>query len=427
MENNLIEQAKQFISPDVISRLSNTYSEPRENVEKGMDAAIPSVFLGLINNSDNDLSSIINKAKQLFAGGNFSDIISGFGSTGSNSSELNNGNDLLGNIFGDKIATIVSSIASYAGLKNSSVHGILNSATPAAFGAISKNSNGWDVSTIKNLILENKNSLIAALPVGLSGLSSFSAFGDGLKDKITTNEPTYKAPVNVPPPHPVTPPPRVNLPEQPKSSSPWRMIIIVLVVLLLLYLFFNKGCTNTPKMTDDFENRTDTLIENVENSNVVTKVKELFKVSLPNGVELDAYKGGIEDQLVRFLKTDYKSLGADSLKNIWFDFDNLNFETGSAVITQESQPQLNNLAQILKAFPQTKIKIGGYTDKTGNESANQKISSDRANAVKSYLTDAGLGSQVDGAEGYGSQFAKYQADDDENDRVKDRRISVSVR
>lgn len=143
--------------------------------------------------------------------------------------------------------------------------------------------------------------------------------------------------------------------------------------------------------------------------------------------ELNAYRGGIEDQLVAFLQTDWTRLGEDSLKNRWFDFDNLNFKTASAEITLESQQQVDNLAAILKAFPKAKLKIGGYTDKTGSEPANKKLSDDRAKAVQAALEKAGVGKQVTGAEGYGSAFAKFPADASESDRATDRRVSVSVR
>lgn len=156
-------------------------------------------------------------------------------------------------------------------------------------------------------------------------------------------------------------------------------------------------------------------------------VRESLKVKLKNGVEIEAFKGGIEDKLVAFLNTDYKTLGADSLKNIWFDFDNLNFKTASAEITAESHKQIDNLTAILKAYPEVRLKIGGYTDKTGDEAVNKKLSGDRATAVKDALTKAGVGAQVPGAEGYGSSFAKYAADAPESDRVKDRHVSVSVR
>ena len=42
----------------------------------------------------------------------------------------------------------------------------------------------------------------------------------------------------------------------------------------------------------------------------------------------------------------------------WFDFDNINFETGSARLTAESQAQVKNIAAILNAYPKVVIKIG---------------------------------------------------------------------
>ncbi len=110
-----------------------------------------------------------------------------------------------------------------------------------------------------------------------------------------------------------------------------------------------------------------------------------IKVKLPDGVELDAYRGGIEDKLVTFLN-DPASQGG---KDVWFDFDNLNFQTGSAELTAESMKQVNNIAAILKAYPKLKIKIGGYTDKSGDASINKKLSQERADAILAALKNTG--------------------------------------
>lgn len=88
---------------------------------------------------------------------------------------------------------------------------------------------------------------------------------------------------------------------------------------------------------------------------------------------------------------------------------------------------MDNIVQILKAFPKAKIKIGGYTDNIGDEAANKKLSTDRAQAVSKLLQDAGVGAQLESAEGYGSEFAKYPPSAPEEDRIKDRRVSLSVR
>ncbi|MEP7318208.1 MAG: hypothetical protein ABI921_05695, partial [Panacibacter sp.] len=75
-----------------------------------------------------------------------------------------------------------------------------------------------------------------------------------------------------------------------------------------------------------------------------------IKVGLPGGIELDAFKGGIEDKLVAFLNDPQSKAG----KDVWFDFDNLNFKTGNAELTAESYGQVQNIAAILKAYPKLK-------------------------------------------------------------------------
>lgn len=155
-----------------------------------------------------------------------------------------------------------------------------------------------------------------------------------------------------------------------------------------------------------------------------TAKPESIKVKLPDGTELNAYKGGIEDKLVAFLNDSTAKAGKDA----WFDFDNLNFKTNSAEITEESKSQVQNIAAILKAYPKLKIKIGGYTDKTGDSTANQKLSQGRADAVLTSLKeDKTKEVQLVGAEGYGSHFAKAAADAPDAEKQKDRRISVQVR
>lgn len=142
---------------------------------------------------------------------------------------------------------------------------------------------------------------------------------------------------------------------------------------------------------------------------------------MPGGVELDAYKGGIEDKLINFLN-DANSVAG---KDVWFDFDNLNFETGSAKITAESQAQVNNISAVLKAYPTLAVKIGGYTDVTGDAAANKKLSQERADAVVAALkATSSAASQIVGAEGYGAEFAKAAADAPDSEMAKDRRIAV---
>jgi outer membrane protein OmpA-like peptidoglycan-associated protein len=193
--------------------------------------------------------------------------------------------------------------------------------------------------------------------------------------------------------------------------------LIAGLAAVVLLLWFWRGCNKTENTVP----ATDTVVQKTVDTVVLDR--EQAKVKLPNGVELDCYKGSIEELLVAFLNDPNAMPGQDN----WFDFNDLNFVFGTAEIVPESRKELDNLIEILKAYPKVKIKIGGYTDKVGDEAANVKLSSDRAAAVKAELDAAGVGSQVVGSEGYGSQFAKYPASAPEVDRLKDRRVSVSVR
>lgn len=205
------------------------------------------------------------------------------------------------------------------------------------------------------------------------------------------------------------------------SNRLWLPRVLGTLVVIASIIFIGKSCngSKSPEEAGIVDYATTPDASQAEPIQHIS-----LKVKLPDGVELDAYKGGIEDQLVSFLNDPASKAG----KDVWFDFDNLNFKSGSAEITEESTKQVQNIAAVLKAYPGLKIKIGGYTDNTGDSLANIKLSQNRADAVFDALkTDGANRTQLLGAEGYGSQFAKSPANAPDEERVKDRRISVSVR
>ena len=155
--------------------------------------------------------------------------------------------------------------------------------------------------------------------------------------------------------------------------------------------------------------------------------RTLTEVSLPDGTKLKAYPGGIEDQLIKFIQSDeFKNGTADTLKDKWFSFDDLNFKFSTTELVPESKRQLDNIVAILKGYPAVKIKIGGYTDKKGDDAANKKLSDTRAKAVKAALDKAGVGAQVPEAEGYGEEFAKVPETGTDKEREADRKTSVRL-
>ncbi|HSZ34098.1 MAG TPA: OmpA family protein [Puia sp.] len=206
------------------------------------------------------------------------------------------------------------------------------------------------------------------------------------------------------------------------QGNRWMRTVIIVSVLMTILFYLVKGCNGADSVTSD----EDMITKKADTTPavVIPPARESMKVKLPDGKELEAYRGGIEERLVTFLDDPAGKPG----KDVWFDFDNLNFKLGSADITDSSMIQIHNIVAILNAFPKVKVKIGGYTDKTGDSLSNLKLSQNRAEATYSALKSGGANiSQLLGAEGYGSEYAKAAADAPDEERRKDRRISVSVR
>lgn len=82
-------------------------------------------------------------------------------------------------------------------------------------------------------------------------------------------------------------------------------------------------------------------------------------------------------------------------------FDNLNFETGKAVIKDSSFSYLDELAKVLIEDPTWNLKIVGHTDNSGSNALNLKLSKARAEAVKKYLVDKGINSTRIETNGFG--------------------------
>ncbi|QEC67637.1 OmpA family protein [Panacibacter ginsenosidivorans] len=204
----------------------------------------------------------------------------------------------------------------------------------------------------------------------------------------------------------------------------WLLPLLLIVLAAGLVLYFMKGVNDTSVPGIAYVE--DTAAEAIVPDSSHITLRKSLSIRLSDSTEITAYKNGIENKLILYIMSKNP---VDSIsKNRWFDFDDLNFKTGSAELTDSSMHQVHNIAVILKVYPKVKIKIGGYTDKTGDEKLNMQLSQARADAVVNALKKAGANpAQLVGAEGYGSQFAKAAANAPDEEKQKDRRISVNVR
>lgn len=64
---------------------------------------------------------------------------------------------------------------------------------------------------------------------------------------------------------------------------------------------------------------------------------------------------------------------------------NVLFDTGKAAVKPEYRAEIEQVANFLKTYPNVNAEIEGHTDNIGPESANQRLSQRRAEAVREYL------------------------------------------
>jgi outer membrane protein OmpA-like peptidoglycan-associated protein len=101
----------------------------------------------------------------------------------------------------------------------------------------------------------------------------------------------------------------------------------------------------------------------------------------------------------------------------------INFETGKATINADSQPQLDQVAAMMKASSALKIEVGGHTDNVGDAASNQKLSEARAQSVMAALVQRGVAAARMTAKGYG-QAVPIADNRSEDGRAKNRRVEL---
>jgi len=80
---------------------------------------------------------------------------------------------------------------------------------------------------------------------------------------------------------------------------------------------------------------------------------------------------------------------SESARGLIVNMSDVLFDTGKYTLKQTTQVSLAKVAGILMAYPGLKVQVEGYTDSTGSDDMNQKLSENRALAVKDFLVSQG--------------------------------------
>ncbi|QYF92750.1 OmpA family protein [Massilia sp. PAMC28688] len=103
----------------------------------------------------------------------------------------------------------------------------------------------------------------------------------------------------------------------------------------------------------------------------------------------------------------------------------IEFESGKATLTPAGRAILDEMAAAMLKLKDRKVDLIGHTDNQGLRASNQNLSQARAEAVKTYLADRGINSDLMSATGQGSD-RPIASNDTPEGRARNRRIEFRL-
>jgi OmpA-OmpF porin, OOP family len=102
-----------------------------------------------------------------------------------------------------------------------------------------------------------------------------------------------------------------------------------------------------------------------------------------------------------------------------------NFAVNSAVLSPVAKEQLDRFMSVNSGVKIKNLVISGYTDSTGSDALNLKLSDARARSTQSYLVSHGLQADNFSVRGYGKQ-SPVASNATAEGRAKNRRVEIEI-
>jgi OOP family OmpA-OmpF porin len=450
MASSMFESILGQVTPEMRHAIASRLGESPQSVQNGLSTATAATLGAMAHNSGD--SGFMDQMTQFAARGGSSNILGSLGSIASNGPSGAAG-DLINRfqslVFGSQQGRVENLISQQAGLSASSGAGLLKMAAPLVLGYMARqhSSGSFSATSLGSSLRAEAPNLGNYVPAGFfrGAQETLTRVTDTVSKVTGTEEPYRPAQAETSRPAQTdttfrttetrteTPAYRSTVPEPAPNHLRWAVPAAIAGALLLGWLLFRAMHAGVQRPVREAANPMVTTPPPAVPAPVAPAhtppmaatpapaLGEFESVRLPDGTELNVPAHGVEARLVSYLQG-----GANPASEVtWFDFDRLLFDSDSATLQPSSYEQLNNVAAILKAYPNAKIRLGGYTDNTGDADANRRLSQERANSVMAELSRRGIDPSRLSATGYGEENPVADNSTEEG-RQRNRRISIRV-
>jgi len=139
--------------------------------------------------------------------------------------------------------------------------------------------------------------------------------------------------------------------------------------------------------------------------------------------QANAEKATMRAQLTEQLNTILQT--RDSARGLIISMSGVLFTSGQYSLNSVAREKLAKISGILLSYPGLAIAVGGYTDNVGGDAMNQKLSENRAKAVRDYMIQQGVTKTAVTAIGYGNS-EPLASNNDAGGRQENRRVELVV-
>jgi outer membrane protein OmpA-like peptidoglycan-associated protein len=370
MNPNFIEMAQNRLTGDVVQKFGGYLGESPDNTRRAFGSALPVVLSGLSQqasraSSDPDSSGFMRKLAEGASDTSMLDNLPALvGGGAATDALLGSGQGMLGSIFGDRLGGVVDQVAGSSGISKGSASKVLALSTPLMAATVGREAKS------RNL--------------GAMGIVDMLA---GQKEELGAAPRAQEARV-----------PATGVPLGRRLGLPLPVILFAVAALAALMLMFRPKRPVPPAMHEP----------------------NMGKVEAPKAPQV--FGGGPIDS-----SEQIKQFVADPNAHVpkRFALDGVSFAPNSAVLTPAAPTSVESVAAAMKQDPHAKVRIETFVDSTGDVSYDQRLSVQRAYAVRDELVRLGVDPARIAIAGYGAEHPVAPADTPEG-RANNSRVEVVV-
>ncbi len=258
MALHLPDAIKNYFNADLIEKAAAYNGETPGTLSNALKVAVPLSLAGILKKAESSPETVLSLAKGAYNSGILNKLAATF--THAGGGIPSDGPSLITGIFGDQFGSIANALSGHSGVKGATASSLFGSIIPLALGLLGKyaTENNLSPGGLATFLSGQRAAILGAVPPDFS-LSKFYTF----------------QPIAV-----------AVAPEVAKPSNKWLLPLILALLAIGLIWYLMKGCNKETPPTVV----TDTVVVTTKTDMVVIG-HEHIKVKLPNGKELDAYKG----------------------------------------------------------------------------------------------------------------------------------------